>query len=405
MSKRQRARRGTDQIQRRVDKRGLVTYYARYTEAGKRKFAVLQATDDKAAKLELAEMLIRVRKGEPGVSAVHAQNEHDGLTVRELAERYCGWTEDKATCFAAGAGDDNRRPKYYRRQFWSVLDCHVLPHVGAMPAAELRRADLVRMLDSLHGVGPRTVEKAIRNTSKLFNWALERELVKVNPAFKLKGPKYKSKSDYYRDDEVARLLAEASKQKSDLYPIIATAFYSGMRKGELASIQRGDVDLDGGRIDVSRSWTASARKSGEALTVHIHPHLDAILRAHIEAQGERETTALVFPDAGGKMRDPFDLWGLDELITAAEVRRFKRPWHSFRHSHGTSLAASGASLPEIQEALGQSSMEMARRYVKVAGEQVRKRVMALPSLGPSPVTDLGEARRQKLGKRPATQTG
>jgi integrase len=409
MSKRQRARRGTDQIQRRVDKRGLVTYYARYTEAGKRKFAVLQATDDKAAKLELAEMLIRVRKGESAVSTSDTKSEV-GLTVRQLAERFCGWTDDKATCFATGAGEENRRPRKYRAQFWSVLDCHVLPHVGSLPAAELRRADLVRMLDALNvgKVGARTIEKAIRNTSKLFNWAIERELVKENPAFKLKGPKYKSKSDYYTDAEIAKMMATAAEQGSDLYPIIALFAYGGLRTGEVAALQRQDVDLDGAKIDVSRSWDIAARKSGESVTVHMHPHLLVIMKAHLESQGDLPGTALVFPDpTTGSMRPLHDskrgCWGMRDLAATAGARRFRYPRHAIRHTAGSALAAVGASLPEIQAALGQSSLEMARRYTHIANAAVKQRVQSIAAYGP--VVDLGEARRQKLGKRTATQNG
>ena len=40
----------------------------------------------------------------------------------------------------------------------------------------------------------------------------------------------------------------------------------------------GDCDLANGRIIVSRSWGYDARKSGDPVTVQVHPHLDAILR-------------------------------------------------------------------------------------------------------------------------------
>jgi hypothetical protein len=55
------------------------------------------------------------------------------------------------------------------------------------------------------------------------------------------------------------------------------------------------------------------------------------------------------------------------------------------------------------QALGQSSLEMARRYTHIANAAVKQRVQSIAAYGP--VVDLGEARRQKLGKRPATQTG
>jgi hypothetical protein len=64
------------------------------------------------------------------------------------------------------------------------------------------------------------------------------------------------------------------------------------------------------------------------------------------------------------------------------VRKLKAPWHAFRHSHATALAAKGATPGEIQQALGQSSIEMAMRYTEIAAKAVAKRVASLPALGP-----------------------
>src|SRR4029077_5066890 len=91
-----------------------------------------------------------------------------------------------------------------------------------------------------------------------------------------------SSTEFYTPDEVARLLAEAAKQMPSLHPLVPFAFYTGCRKGEIAALQWRDVDFEGGRIIVQRSWKAAARKKGKSVTVMIHPHLDAILRAHDE---------------------------------------------------------------------------------------------------------------------------
>jgi hypothetical protein len=94
-------------------------------------------------------------------------------------------------------------------------------HSGTAPGAfdVMRKllADALQpkaMVDALQEqkVGARSIEKAIRNTSKLFNWATDREPVScVNPARRVKVT-YTSKSDLYREDEVARL-ARRSRQE------------------------------------------------------------------------------------------------------------------------------------------------------------------------------------------------
>lgn len=184
--------------------------------------------------------------------------------------------------------------------------------------------------------------------------------------------------------------------------MIAFAFYTGCRKGEIAALRWSDLDWNGGRVLVERSWKRTARKSGESVTVNLNPHLRAILQAHQKrTRGEGE--ALVFPDPEtGKMRrkhnggkEPRNLWGIDAVIAGAKVRRFRYPWHSFRHSHGTALALAGANLNAIQAALGQSTLEMASRYTHAAAEIARQHVAKLPALGPtepSTVTSIHSAR-------------
>jgi integrase len=384
-------------------KSGRIAYYARYVEIdGMRTSRKIGSKTPEEASTRLAVIEERVASGQPGI--VRPRRKAPAapkLTVRDLAERYCGTGKAiegvevdgrPVKKFETGAAEDARDPRKYRRQFWSVLKCHVLDVIGDMAPEDVKRSDVVRVVDAMHGQKRRTTQKAVRHISKLYNWALDRALVSCsNPAQRQKTPKYKENNDYYRVDEVARLTAKAAEKMPDLYPIVSLAFYGGLRKGELAALQWRDVDLEAGRADVSRSWKHDERKSGDTVVVHFHPRLLAILKAHHDEQTPESPEALVFPDPRtGKMRDEFDLWGLDKLIELAEVRRFERPWHSFRHACGTSLAATGASLAEIQAALGQTTLEMARRYVKVANEQVRRRVRALPD-----VVDLNSKRKQR----------
>jgi integrase len=417
MARRQRARRGSGQLQCRVNAQGIRVYYFRFTEKKKRRLVTLNAHDDESAEIEKAEILLRVRKGEPAIREAPAALAST-LTVRELARRFCGKPTDERqpADFKSGAGAEHRDPVHYRRQFWSVLQCHVLPEIGDLDAMAVRpkhiKALRTKLLDDKkHN---RTVQRAINHVSRLFNWAIvDEELVdRDNPCARIRKPKTSSSTEFYSEAEVASILTEAAEKAPGLHAVIAFAYYTGCRRGEIAALQWGDVDLEGGRIVVQRSWKASARKSGKPVVVHINPHLDAILRAFRPA--EVAAADLVFPDpATGRMRDKFDTWGLRAIVDSAKARRFRNPWHSFRHAQATSLAASGASLTEIRDALGQSTLQMAANYSHLAAESVKKRIAALPSLGPvapSKVASLTAERanrreRQQIGKQGATGNG
>jgi integrase len=383
----QRRSRGSQQIYRDGIDRGTgkPRYFARFTINGKRHHPRLEATSMDAARAELVDRIKAVREGrpfrEPPKEPVVV------LTVRDLAQRFCGFVADKhRDNFKKGAGAELREPEHYRRQAWSVFKLHVLPFIGGIAAPEVKPGDVKRMKRSLLDAKKhnRRVQEAMKMTQRLFSWAIiDEELIdRDNPCSRIKKPQTTSSTEFYTPDEVKRLIATAAKESPALHPLVAFAFYTGCRKGEIAALRRRDIDFTGGRIVVQRSWKIAARKKGRSVTVMIHPHLDAILRKHLAARGDAPGDTLVFPDPNGRMRDKYDLRGLDELVTAAKVRRFKRPWHSFRHAHATELATLGASLLEIRDALGQSTLQMAASYTSLASEHVRKRIDSLPTLGP-----------------------
>lgn len=387
---RRRAPRGTRHIFKHVNKSGSVSYYARFTDAdGQRRHVTLGKSYEEARR-NFAQLQARVHSGK---LAIEPRREEANLTVEDLARKF----KEEVVLPV-------RDLKLYRREMWSILRRHALPDLGKLRAEAVTRKSVVAMRDRLlsEDVHPRSVQKAIAAVSKLFNWAIEQELVASNPARGVKKPRTQSATHFYSEDEVARMLVWAAEHAPELHPVIAFAFYTGARKGEIAAVRWGDVDLDAGRVTLRRSWKQPARKSGEPVVVMVHPHLGAILRA-LKADDERGDDALVFPAANGLMRDKFDLWGLDDVLAGAKVRRFTNPWHAFRHSHATTLAARGANLIEIRDALGQKTLHMAAVYTHIASEQLRKRIDSLPTLGPAPaVASLDEQRkRAKSGARRA----
>ena len=376
--KEKRAKRGTEMIRREGTDRatGKARLFARFTVNGKRYHPRLHATNMEDARAEFAEGIKRVRAGLPFHEEPKGE-EPAKITVKELADK-----------FHKEAQADVWDLDYYRRQMFSAFSCHLIPYLGARAAQDIRRADVATWRDKLKADGrtSRQIVRALVTASRLWNWALELGHLPEetpNPIGLVSKPRLNRSTEFYTDREVKGLLGKAAEIAPGLHPIIAFAYFTGARRGEIAALQWGDVDFDAGVIYVRRSWNRNARKSGEPVTVPLHSHLRAILEPL--AAPERPASAIVFPDPEtGAMRKKYDheLWGLPALAKVARVRALKMPWHAFRHSHATGLAAKGATPGEIQKALGQASIEMAMRYTEISAKQVAKRVAALPALGP-----------------------
>jgi integrase len=92
---------------------------------------------------------------------------------------------------------------------------------------------------------------------KLFNEAIEAELVESNPAARLgrftriaKTPDTKGVS--LTQEEVRQFLEAASDVSPEYYPLFMTALRAGLRRGELVALQWGDIQFGISEDDPNR---------------------------------------------------------------------------------------------------------------------------------------------------------
>jgi len=371
----QRAPRGSAQIEKRVHSvTGAVRYYGRYTEAdGRRRHVLLSKVSLDEARKNLRSIMARVDAGRAGreIETPEDKAKH-AITVRELAEK-----------FRAEAQRDVWDLEAYRDAFWSAYECNVDPYIGTMCAADVTRRRVAAWRDQMKGDGKNTptILRGRATASVMWNWALELGHLPDdahNPIEGVSWPSYKPEAELYTEMEVAQLFAEAANTAPELLCILAFAYFTGCRKGELAALRWGDVRFDTNSINVHRSFKRDARKSGKPVVVGLHAQLRAIL----EPLAQEDPEALVFPDPRtGKMRPEHDhkhgCWGIRPLAKRAKVPRLRNPWHGFRKSHATALEEAGATPSDIMRALGQSSIEVAMRYANASPKRAAERVAAI----------------------------
>jgi integrase len=259
----------------------------------------------------------------------------------------------------------------------------------ALPEVTAARIDeaLSAAADAL---SPKSLNNLRGFAQTVFSKAIQRGLWKgANPADAVPRRKVPKRApSYLKAEEVAPVLAEVPAEWRCLF---ATAVYTGMRRGELVALQKGDVDLEQGEIIVTRSWDAGTTKSGRARVIPIHSELRPYL-----AQAMRESPSeLVFPRPDGSMHSPnVDLpallrsamnraqlvegWahkcrrcGHVEHSASSEVRRCSKAgcgftlwpspkprairFHDLRHTTATLLLKARVPLAVVQRILGHSS--------------------------------------------------
>ena len=199
-----------------------------------------------------------------------------------------------------------------------------------------------------------------------FRLLIREEIIPTNPAGSIKAPKReKPLPRALSVDEVDRFFSRNSdRQKRDL-AIFELLYSSGLRVGELTSLDVQDLDLNNGWVRVTgkgnkERYVPVGSRAAAALKDYLP------LRALVEQQsGALNSRSALFLNArGGRLSSRSIRRILKSFLGSSGVARDVSP-HAFRHSFATHLLHGGADLRSIQELLGHSSLSTTQRYTKM----------------------------------------
>jgi integrase/recombinase XerD len=157
------------------------------------------------------------------------------------------------------------------------------------------------------------------------------------------------------------------------YAILLLLARLGLRSGEVASLELGDIDWNAGKLSVrgktgQRSELPLTSELGKAVAAYLRygrPQSTSrrvFLRAKAPVRGFRGSSGV-----GSIVRHRLQRAGIDSPTLGA---------HQFRHGLASGLLRHGASLGEIGELLGHHSPETTKIYIKVDLDALR--TLALP---------------------------
>jgi len=191
--------------------------------------------------------------------------------------------------------------------------------------------------------------------SALFKWAVRARILPrghINPARLIERQRESSGVVRFLTDQEREKLLEAAKASKweRLYLLVLMALVTGARRGELGRLTWGDIDWSRRLAHVRRS------KNGESRALPLTPAVVDELRRF----ESKRLQGLIF---GSRVRpkQPYNVqirW--DQAVKAAGLRGFR--FHDLRHTCGSFLAQSGASILEVADVLGHKDLKMTRRY-------------------------------------------
>ena len=147
--------------------------------------------------------------------------------------------------------------------------------------------------------------------------------------------------------------------------IILTLLDTGLRATELCSLTVGDVDLKTGRIDVKHGVGGGAKGSKGRVVFLGKAARRSLWRYLAERDDGEELDAPLFI---GKHFRPINKDSLRQLITSLGKKAgVKKCYpHLFRHTFAITYLRAGGDVFTLQLLLGHSSLDMVRRYARIA---------------------------------------
>lgn len=144
-----------------------------------------------------------------------------------------------------------------------------------------------------------------------------------------------------------------------LRPLVIMSLNTGLRRGELFSLEWSDINWASSVITV-RGTTTKSRKSRH---VPMNDEVVAVLKAWQKLTGE--SNGWVFPGQEGEGMDNVKRsWG--NLLKDAKIENFR--WHDMRHHFASRLVMEGVDLNTVRELLGHADLKMTLRYAHLAPE-------------------------------------
>ncbi len=265
-------------------------------------------------------------------------------------------------------------------QFYSFLT--TTPEGNPRPAPELEQIDNLTIREFLGSLYRRSNKKssAARKLAALrsfMKYLCLQGAINANPARIVASPKLESRLPETMTLEGVAGLVEAPDTDADLgkrdRAILELLYGSGLRAGELVSLDLGDISLGEGLVRVvgkgrKERIVPFGRKALEALEAYI-PARGRLL-AKNRRQSRAEAPEAVFLNARGTRLTTRSVGNLVDRYVGHLAERLKVHPHTLRHTFATHMLGAGADLRTIQELLGHESLSTTQKYTHVSVEQL-----------------------------------
>lgn len=260
------------------------------------------------------------------------------------------------------------------REFYAhLLTKYLLPVYETTELIAITPAGVRQWWGKLDPSTPTVNARAYALLKTILNTAVADDVISANPC-RIRGASNTARLKDVRPASIPELEVIMTALPANRRCLALLCAWCALRIGEALELRRGDIDPVRGTISVERavSWVhgkpviGSPKSAAGRRTVHIPPHVLPALADHLRDWTGPGRHALLFPAGDGiSTLHPSVFHAAWEKARRAAGRDDLRV-HDLRHTGATLAAMTGATLAELQQRLGHSSVNAALRYQHAA---------------------------------------
>lgn len=212
-------------------------------------------------------------------------------------------------------------------------------------------------LKGKHGAAkPKTANHYLKDLRQFLGFCVRRGYIASNTAQTVKTIKLDKKSPQFLSKVQIRAILKVS-SKETLGPVIATAVYTGMRKGELERLTWEDIDFRRNRITVGESKSKTFR------VLPLHTALKKIL---MPVRGKGVCFSFV------NFRR---IWKRVKKAKGVEMPSLR--FHELRHTFASQMVMAGVDIATVAKLLGHADITTTQIYAHLAESHVMDSIKKL----------------------------
>ena len=251
-----------------------------------------------------------------------------------------------------------------RSKSWRLMSKHINRHFGAKPIYNITSQDIQTFYNQLESaISITTANRYLTLIRAIFNKAKTwGNFHSDNPCSAVKNkqePHHRLR--YLSTDEMKALIANSPAR---LFPVVACALMTGMRRSEILNLEWQDIDFTSDTIQIMKS------KSGKMRKIPIMPKLRQIL---IDLPAKPSGNVFNMPNI--TLRRHFAL-----ALEASRIHYFR--FHDLRHTFASHFAMTTQDLPTLQQILGHASIQMTLRYAHLSDKHISEKMTLLSNALP-----------------------